>query len=124
MTAYKRRFLKLLTGLAALGAAGLGYAWLVDRLGRGLSCPFYRLTGYLCPGCGVSRMCMALLRGDWAGARAANPALFFLLPVLAGLLVWRVVGYVKGHAASRGESRCWLALAVGMLGFGVIRNIW
>jgi len=28
-------------------------------------CPFYRVTGIPCPGCGLSRGCAALLRGQW-----------------------------------------------------------
>ena len=50
-------------------------------VGRGLYCPFWKFTGLLCPGCGVTRMCLALLRLDLAGAWRANPALLLALPV-------------------------------------------
>lgn len=123
MAASKPRLRRLLSGLAALLALGLGYAWAVARLGVGIPCPVHTLTGLLCPGCGVTRLCLALFRGDWAGAWAANPALCLALPALLGLSAWRAVGYVKGAAPSRWENRAWLALALFLLAFGVARNL-
>ena len=29
------------------------------------ACPFHKLTGYDCPGCGMTRACMAILHGDF-----------------------------------------------------------
>ena len=95
MAASKARLLRLLGGLGVLLALGFGYVWVIRLLGRGLYCPFYMATGLLCPGCGVSRMCLALLRGDWAGAWRANPFLVILLPILAVLLGLRAVRYVR-----------------------------
>lgn len=119
----KARLYHLLALLTALLALGLGYAGLVNWLGFGLPCPFRTLTGFLCPGCGVSRLCLALLRGDLAGAWAANPALCLALPPVAALLVWRGVGYVKGRGPARWENRVWLTLAVLLVIFGVVRNL-
>lgn len=119
----KRRLRKLLVLLAGLLALGLAYAWAVSRLGRGIPCPLYRLTGLLCPGCGVSRMCMAFLRGDWAGAWTANPAVCLLSVPMAVLLVCRAVGYVRGERAAPWEERSWLAIALLLLAFGVMRNL-
>lgn len=53
-----RRFGLVLTGALGLHI-GLGSlslpAW---------ECPFFRLTGVPCPGCGLTRACMLLLRGE------------------------------------------------------------
>lgn len=119
----KARLYHLLALLTALLALGLGYAGLVNWLGFGLPCPFRTLTGFLCPGCGVSRLCLALLRGDLAGAWAANLALCLALPPVAALLVWRGVGYVKGRGPARWENQVWLTLAVLLVIFGVARNL-
>lgn len=123
MTGSEERLRGLLLRLGAVLALGLGYAWGMSRLGTGLPCPFHRVTGLLCPGCGVSRLCLALLRGDWAGAWAANPAICLLLPPGAALLAWRGRGCVKGLPPARWEERAWVAMAVLLLAFGVLRNV-
>ncbi len=123
MAGSERRLGKLLVLLGGLLTLGLTYAWAMGRLGRGLPCLFYRLTGLLCPGCGVSRMCMALLRGDWAGAWAANPAICLLALPIAALLVCRAVRYVAGTPSRRWEGRAWLVIAGLLLAFGVMRNL-
>lgn len=125
MAASKSRLLRLLGGLGLLLALGLGYALVVRIVGRGLYCPFYLATGLLCPGCGVSRMCLSLLRGDWMGAWRANPGLVLLSPLLAVLLGLRAVRYVRtGEGkAPAWESRLWIALALLLVVYGVLRNL-
>lgn len=119
------RLRRLLGGCAALLAAGLGYALWVRLTGLAIPCPFRALTGLLCPGCGVTRLCLALLRGDWAAAWQANPVLLLLLPVLLALLIRAALRYVReGRAAGpQWES----ALIWGMVGllvaWGVVRNL-
>ncbi len=46
-------------------------------------CPWRRLTGINCPGCGATRGIMALLRGDVSQALTLHP----LSPVLLALIV-------------------------------------
>lgn len=124
-TASKTRLARLLGGLCLLLVLGLGYALVIRLLGRGLYCPFYMATGLLCPGCGVSRMCLSLLRGDWAGAWQANPGLLLLTPLLVFLLGLRALRYVRtGEGRTpRWEARLWVALAVLLVVYGVLRNL-
>ena len=50
-------------GLVLTGALGLNIA--LFSLGLpSWECPFFRLTGVPCPGCGLTRACMLLLRGE------------------------------------------------------------
>ena len=53
---------------------GVGFAYLifVSLTGLGIPCPFHAVTGLHCPGCGVTRMCVALARLDFAAAWDAN----------------------------------------------------
>ena len=44
-----------------------------------LSCPFKELTGYECPGCGIQRSFVALLKGDFIEAAIIFPAIFPLV---------------------------------------------
>lgn len=71
--------------LRAWCAAGAFYL-LLAALGHG--CPIRWLTGIPCPGCGLSRAYLALLRGDLAGAFAFHP-LFWAVPVLILAVLWR-----------------------------------
>lgn len=119
-----RRRRRVLAGGGVLLAAGLGYALWVRATGLALPCPFHAVTGLQCPGCGVTRMCLALLRGDLADAWAANPVLLLLLPVLGLLAVRMALRYVReGRTLGpRWEGAlCW-ALIAALVVWGVARN--
>ena len=49
-------------------------------------CPFRRLTGLPCPGCGLTRAWLHALRGDWAAAFRAH-AFFAAVPPCVWFLV-------------------------------------
>lgn len=121
----RERLKALLLRGAVLAGAGAAYVCLIAVLGRGLYCPFWQLTGLLCPGCGVTRMCLALLRLDFSGAWRANAALLLALPVLAALAVRLMWVYVRAgrKMPSRGEERLIWALVVYFLAWGVVRNL-
>jgi hypothetical protein len=51
-------------------------SWLETHM---LSCPFKELTGYDCPGCGMQRSFIALLKGDVIEAVIIFPAIFPLI---------------------------------------------
>lgn len=78
--------------------------WLLLVLGVGLAvvlaahvagvviCPFRRLTGIPCPCCGMTRACLAILRGDVAAALEINPLSIVavsIMAVIVGLTIWR-----------------------------------
>lgn len=121
----KERLKKLAIGGAVLVGLGMAYTVLILVIGRGLDCPFWKLTGLLCPGCGVTRMCLALLRLDVAAAWRANAALLLALPVLLLLAARMAVLYVRTgqKLPSRGEERVFWALLIYFLAWGVLRNL-
>ena len=103
------RLRRLLLGGAALLAAGLLYAAVNTRLGLYVPCLFRTVTGWKCPGCGVTTLCLALLRLDFPAAWAANPALLLLSPLIALLAVRIAVRYVRESSA--------------LILWGVLRNV-
>ena len=118
----KRRLLAV--GGTLLGL-GLGYAVWVRLTGLAVPCPFRAVTGWLCPGCGVTRLCLALLRWDWAAAWNANPVLLLMLPVLALLGVRLAVRYVREGAAvgPKWENALLWAMAALLIVWGAARNL-
>lgn len=86
-----------------------------NRLGIALwACPFYKMTGLPCPGCGVTRGMGALAQGRWHEAVAFN----LFTPVIAlGVATMLVVTLLPAtmrvtaiHALSRIEARTGLPL--------------
>ena len=109
----------------ALLVLGLGYALWVRLTGLAVPCPFHAVTGRLCPGCGVTRMCLALLRWDWPDAWDANPVLLLMLPVLAVLGVRLAARYVRegSTVGPKWESVLLWAMTALLLVWGVVRNL-
>ena len=120
----KTRLQKVLCTAAILLCAGLFYALLAHRTGWSVPCLFHTLTGFRCPGCGVTRMCMALLRGDLAEAFRQNRAVLMLLPFGVYVAAAWCVGYVRsGERLLRGapKAAAWGIVAV-LAAFGIARN--
>ncbi len=70
-------------------------------------CPFRRLTGWPCPGCGMTRALNALAHGQWEAALSLHP----LSPIAAvGWLLLGLSALSKAIAPSRVSLRCWSAL--------------
>jgi Protein of unknown function (DUF2752) len=46
-------------------------------------CPFYKITGWYCPGCGGQRAFHALLHGYFSDALCDNFLIFIILPIAA-----------------------------------------
>ena len=88
-------------------------------------CPFYALTGLLCPGCGATRALAALVHGHLAEAMHWNGLIVLLLPVLAmyGAIAYcRAVGSI-GAAWPRVSNAMVVALLAATMLFGVGRNL-
>ena len=121
-----KRLIRLWVGACLLLGTGLLYAFICERTGRvWIPCLFYTVTGFYCPGCGVSRMCLCLLRGDWYGALRANAALLLLSLVGLVLAARLCIRYVRTGSARprRGEERALWGLAIALAAFGVARNL-
>jgi hypothetical protein len=114
----------LILGLAALWIAwGLLYTRFDFEL---LFCPFHRLFGLYCPGCGAMRALACLLRLDVYKALRYNGLMVIALPLLMIVLARVAIRYIRvGKAPPPGRWNLHLAFAAIALAFlfGVARNI-
>ena len=92
--------------------------------GFGIPCMFNRFTGYLCPGCGTSRMALAMLRLDFSSAFRFNPVAF--VTVILWLMI--SIGCFAGRPAALRNERVLQGLVyvniAAYLIFAVLRNLW
>jgi hypothetical protein len=102
-------------GLILTGAAGLHIALLSLGL-PSWDCPFFKLTGIPCPGCGLSRACLLLLSGEvWASIRfhAFAPIFLVLISILIiGTLLPRSLTGPLIHKAETLERQSGLTIII------------
>lgn len=108
-----------------LGMAGLLYGIFVSYTGLAIPCLFRKVTGLLCPGCGVTGMCMALLHLDWRGAFSCHPVLFVLLLPLTAVFICSAAGYVQNGRFwfARWQNLILYVSVAALVIFGVVRNL-
>lgn len=108
-------------------AAGAGVVGYFEPTTAGFFpvCPLYSLTGFACPGCGLTRGFHALFHGDVLGALDYNA----MLPFFAALIGFGFVSLV--YFAARGRripvnllhpNALWVFFVL-LLVFGVTRNL-
>lgn len=121
----KKRLLKSLLTAGIVLAAGLGYYAFIKLTGLGIPCLFNLITGLHCPGCGASRMCIALLQLDFATAFQSNAYLMVIVPVLLVLGAGKWAQYLKNGrtVTGRWETPFYIVLLAGALIFGLLRNL-
>lgn len=121
----KARLKKLLMNIFLLGMAGLLYGIFVSYTGLAIPCLFRKVTGLLCPGCGVTGMCVALLHLNWKGAFFCHPVLFVLLLPLTAVFICSVAGYVQNgrFRFARWQNLILYVSVAALVIFGVVRNL-
>ena len=117
--------------LAAAGviamAGGSATVWAVDPSQTHFLpiCPLYALTGFACPGCGLTRGFHALFHGDILTALHFN----LLIPIWAVIFGYVFVSLILIATRGRGlplrfvKPSMLVGMLVLMLSFGVLRNL-
>ena len=120
----RKRFFRVLKKYLIVLGAGILYFVFTSVTKIGIPCPFYYITGLQCPGCGISRMMLALARLDFTQALQYNPFIFLTLPILLFIIFYSDYLYIKTGNGSLGKWNFLMAAELaGLLIFGVVRNI-
>lgn len=108
---------KIYIGLFLIGSGILYLKVISPALGFHIPCIFRHVTGFYCPGCGMTRASLAILEGDIYQSFRFNMLIFILLPLFILFYVLEKKGKVK---ASKSLMFAMLTLT---LAFGVLRNL-
>lgn len=121
----RKRLIRVITYTLCIFMAGFVYGIFARYTGLAIPCPVYTVTGLKCPGCGVTRMCMALMQLDFREAFLCHPVLFLLLIPLGTVCMGIAVTYVKdGTKTLRPWQNIILYISIVLLiGYGVVRNL-
>lgn len=90
-----------------------------------LPCIFREITGYMCPGCGATRMCLAIIELDFKSAFNSNPILFITSPIILFLIyksIQNYIAYGNMMLESKYEKIATFLVIIFIL-FGIVRNI-
>jgi hypothetical protein len=92
--------------LVALAIVGTGMAFIF--VGPPF-CPTALFFGIPCPGCGLTRATLALLRGDFGVALHFHPLVFVLAPVFAYAIAVSLFDYVRGEPTPPSRLAAWFS---------------
>ena len=87
------------------------------KLGIYIPCLFRKLTGFYCPGCGITRMFLSLLQLDFYQAFRYNPLVFILFALFILFKILRI------NFSKKSKEYASYLLLVVVIFYGILRNI-
>lgn len=93
------------------------------RYNAGFTCPVKYYTGFDCPGCGGTRMVMALLNLDFEQAFRYNALLFITGVPLVLLALQQTYVYILTAEFSLWLDKVLIVYIVMLISFAIIRNV-
>ena len=120
----KLRLWQRVRPLLIVGGLGFAYWLFVEISGWRLPCLFYEVTGLYCPGCGITRMCVALVRLDFVAAAHNNLFALCALPIGCAMYAYKTIQYIRtGKTTFQNweQALYWVLLALCVL-FFLLRN--
>ncbi len=100
-----------------------GYYFLNQKFGLSIPCLFHKITGFYCPGCGITRMLFSLIELNFYQAFRYNPLTFILLLLFLIYKIIYLIGLIIYHHKLKINSLIYYLLIIITIGFGIIRNI-
>lgn len=120
----KKRLKKVIYSGILLFALFIGYYLANKFLGFGIECPINHYTGYLCPGCGITRCLFSILELHFEQAFHYNSLVFVLLPFFAIYCGYNIFDYIfERNKPIVLPNYLVNFLIVIVIMFGIIRNI-
>jgi len=120
----RERFILVAKKYLIVLTIGLAYLAWVLLTGLRIPCPVYSALGLKCPGCGVTRMIVSLVKLDFQAAFNYNSFLFLTSPVILLCIFVPEYHFIKYGEYKTGWIKylIWAELLL-TLAYGVVRNL-
>lgn len=115
---------KLLKQIGFIWILGGIYLVIVLTTGYGIPCLFYKLTGWKCPGCGMTRAVVELWKGNFKEALKYNFLSLTIVPFICLYLLYRLVHEElhNGEGFHTWEYAVLIGLLIVIIGYAYVRN--
>ena len=122
----KKRIQKIIIRDILLLILLVGYYFFNKYTGIYIPCIIHEITGYKCPGCGITHLVFALLHLDFHEAFISNPLVFIYMPFMIAYFIYYDYLYIyqkKDKIICKIPNWVWVILIIVTLGYGVLRNM-
>lgn len=119
----KKRIIKVISTISILIIILLGYYFLNKYFSISIPCIFNKITGYLCPGCGITRCLFSLIEGNYIEAFYYNQLISILIIPFIIISTINIINYILDLSYIKIPKIIINALLIITLLFGIIRNI-
>lgn len=122
----KKRIIKVLEANLILLLILVGYYFINKYTGFYIPCVFQELTGYKCPGCGITHLVFDLLNFKFVDAFYDNPLVFIYMPFILTYYFYMIYLYVhnkKDKFMNKIPNYVWGILIGITILYGIIRNL-
>ncbi len=114
---------KVITTASVLACIGICYLVWIKLTGLAMPCMFRYITGFKCPGCGVTTMFTALASLDFKASFNANPFLFVTAPFLCGEIIYRIYLKCSNMKCNKAREAAVICYGIALCIFGIVRNL-
>lgn len=121
-----KRIRKLILSLLIIIIMLIFFLYLNKNYGFYIPCLFHKLTNLYCPGCGITRCIVSLLKGNISEAFKYNQLAFILLPFLTVYFIYKIYLYLtnsQDKIIKKIPNIIWIILLIITILFGILRNI-
>ncbi len=122
----KRRLYNVIIKYLILLSIFQTYYFISSKTGFYIPCIFRLITGYKCPGCGITHLLFHLCQFDFRNAFISNPLVFIYLPFIVIYFLYFDYLYIynkEDKLVCNIPKFIWVLLLVITISFGFIRNI-
>lgn len=119
----KQNKIKRVLGICAVVIfVGLIYGYIIIPMGFHIPCLFKLIYHIRCPGCGLTRMCLSILHGNFIKAIKYNIGLVIISPIILYIVCKQIYNYIND---SNEPLNKWLITStlIYLIAWTIVRNI-
>ena len=99
------------------------FFFLYTKINIFIPCLFHQITGLYCPGCGITRCLVSIIKLDFLQAFRYNMLVFILLPIFIFIGIKKYYCWLLNKQCILFSNRFYITLAIITILFGILRNI-